>query len=269
MSKKLQKFFIIAVLLYLLIIAIVVIFQRSLLYLPPPIGPLTPADFNTPFSAVTIQNSAGESIDGWWIEQNKEAKTVLYLHGNGATLSMLAHVSRIFYDLGWNALIFDYRGYGKSSAAKLTEESVVADGLTAYGWLQDRGVKTEDMIIWGHSLGSAVAAQVAFRTDPACVVLEGSFPSTFKMARAHYPWLLLAPWMIADTFETAQAVQQHKYKLLVMHAQKDAVIPLHMGKEVFSAASDPKQFLLIKGIGHNDFPAVYKEYLSDIKRFCY
>ncbi len=192
---------------------------------------------------------------------------LLYCHGNADCVSQLAEVSRIFYDFGFDMLIFDYRSYGASQKAPLSETAVDADALSAYHWVIAKGFKDDHILIWGHSLGSSIAAWLATQTHPAGLILEGAFPSIYAVSRLRSPWLLFPPSMIHDKFETGRYVTQRTCPLLMIHAEKDTIIPVELGWKVFTSAVQPKQWLMVKNINHNDFPSVARQYENPINNF--
>lgn len=250
---------------YLIVFLSVVALQRKLIFLPVPAGTQTPAQYQVPFEPVSIPIDNNQSILAWWISHGKleERPTVVYCHGNGGTLSMYGKVSRIFYDLGWNALLFDYRGYGDSSDVNITEETVVADAVAAYTWASER-VSEESIIVWGHSLGAAVAARVAALHQPAGLVLEGGFPSLKRIAKERYPFFWIHDFFLFDSFDTAGYLSSRRFPVLHLHAEHDEIIPLHLGDELFSVLAEPKQRIVIRGAGHNDYPNVHLQYDNQI-----
>ena len=136
---------------------------------------------------------------------------------------------------------------------------------------KSKGIPDNRIIIWGHSLGSSIAAELATQTHPAGLILEGAFPSIYAVSRQRNPWLLVFPFMIEDKFETDQYVKERSCPLLETHAEKDTIIPIELGQKVFDAAASPKQWLVIQGIDHNDFPSVayqYKEPIQDFVKTC-
>lgn len=271
--RKISKLAVAILASYLLIIAVFYCFQRDLIYFPKPAGQLTPSNYSVPYSEVYIAGQDGLKLNAWWIKQDQESKitpSVLYCHGNAATLSSLAHISAIFYELGWNVLIFDYRNYGKSdhSPAGLSEQALVADASAAYDWLlANSGHNSSQTLVWGHSLGAAVALQVALARSPAGLIMEGPFTSISDMARYRYPWLLFPDSLLLDKFNSFAQIKALKSRLLIMHAEKDSIIPLGLGKKLFENAPKPKQFLLIKNSDHNNFPDVYKNYVAQLRNF--
>jgi uncharacterized protein len=262
------------VLAYLTIVGVYFTLQRKMIFQPVALDGTTPKKYSQSYRDVTFPSSDGVTLKGWWIEhpqRDSKRPVLLYCHGNGDCLSQLAEVSKLFYDFGFDALIFDYRSYGGSSKAPLSEKAVENDALAAYQWLKDKGIPDDRVLIWGHSLGSSVAANLATQTRPAGLILEGAFPSIYAVSRQRNPWLLLFPFMILDPFDTEKYVTQRACPLLMIHAERDTIIPIELGQRVFEKAADPKEWLLVKGINHNDFPSVavkYKGSIQDFARRC-
>lgn len=263
----LKRLVIIGFVIYLTLFVVLLINQRALIFHPTGLGNATPAKFNVPFDVVHIPVSGRAGLYGWWIHFPDEAvhPTVVYCHGNGAALSSYSKVAQIFYGLGWNALIFDYRGYGASDSPSegLSEESTAVDADAAYRWATAK-VPEASVIIWGHSLGSSVAARLSSHHDPAGLILEGAFPSMYRMALKRYPYFPIFQFMVFDRFTTAEYIENRKFPVLMIHAQNDSVIPLEFGEELYSEALQPKSWLLLSGINHNDFPSVHEQYDSAI-----
>jgi fermentation-respiration switch protein FrsA (DUF1100 family) len=231
-------------------------------------GSNTPANFSVPYQDVTITASDQTKLAAWWLHHDdSDIRPVLvYCHGNGATLSSLAHVAAMFYGFGWDALLVDYRHYGHSQKGPsgLTEDGIHLDVQAAFDWVKAKGIPEKRIIVWGHSLGSSFAAWLASRNNPAGLVLEGSFPSAYSMARYRYPWLLIPEFLVWDKINTGQYVSGLKVPLLVIHAQNDTIIPIKLGQEVFELARQPKEWMNVPGINHNDFPSVIDQYKAHI-----
>jgi fermentation-respiration switch protein FrsA (DUF1100 family) len=268
--KQLKIIMIPVVLAYLTILGVFLLAQRSLIFFPTPLNGDTPRKVGLSYEEVSFPSFDGITITGWWI-QHPRTKTphpvLLYCHGNGANLSLLSGVSRIFYDFGFDELLFDYRSYGASQRAPLSEKAMEGDALAAYRWLQSQGVPENRLIIWGHSLGSSVAAWLATQTHPAGLILEGAFPSTLAISHKRYPWLLVPPFLVHDPFDTETYVQKRSCPLFQFHAEKDTIIPIDLGERVYSKAVEPKQFVMVKGIDHNDFPSVAAQYKGVVMDF--
>lgn len=269
--KHLTRVLIPLVLAYCTILFFYVLLQRSMVFHPVPRDGTTPARFGLKdFREISFASGDGVSLTGWWIEhpkQDPQRPVLLYCHGNADCVSDLAQVSKIFYDFGFDTLIFDYRGYGDSQKAPLSEAAVDQDALAAYIWLKTQEIPENRIFIWGHSLGSSVAAQLATKVQPAGLILEGAFPSVLSVSRQRKPWLLVADFMVKDKFDTERYVQARTCPLLETHAEKDTIIPEELGKQVFEKAAAPKQWLEIKDIDHNDFPSVAYRYKKPIQDF--
>jgi fermentation-respiration switch protein FrsA (DUF1100 family) len=243
--------------------------QKNMIFVPQKNNSTSPQKFGlTQFEAVHFKNPEGQILSGWWIshQDGQTHPTLLYCHGNAANLSLLSEVSKLFYDFGFDALIFDYRAYGDSEGSKsdLSEKAVDEDAMSAFQWLKDRGIDEKTIILWGQSLGSAVAAQLATQTHPAGLILEGAFPSIYDVCRFRYPWLLIFPSMIHDQFNTIQYVTERTCPLLEIHGESDTIIPFALGEKVYQAAVDPKQWLPVPNMNHMDFPGLATQYQQQI-----
>ena len=268
--RQLKIILIPLVLAYLSIVGGYYLLQGKMIFHPVPRTEITPKNYGVKYQEVSFPSFDGVTLTGWWIEHpQKDSKrpVLVYCHGNADCVSQLSEVSRIFYDLGVDVLIFDYRSYGTSEKGTLSEEAVDRDAFSAYRWVQAKGIKENRMLIWGHSLGSSIAAQLATQTHPAGLILEGAFPSICAVSRVRNPWLFFPPDMIHDKFETGKYITQKTCPLLMIHAEKDTIIPIELGKRVFEGAAQPKVWLIAAGINHNDFPSVAYQYKEPIQQF--
>ncbi|HXL73859.1 MAG TPA: alpha/beta hydrolase [bacterium] len=243
--------------------------QQNLVFVPKKNDGTTPQKFGlTDYEDVKFKNPEGQTLDGWWIchQDGQIHPTLLYCHGNAANLSLLSEVSKIFYDFGFDALIFDYRAYGDSEGTRsdLSEKAVDEDAMAAFQWLKNKNIEEKNIIIWGHSLGSSVAAELSTQTHPAGLILEGAFPSIYAVSRARFPWLLIFPFMITDQFNTALYVTERTCPLLEIHGESDTIIPFALGQQVYQAAVDPKQWIPVPNMNHMDFPSLATQYHQQI-----
>ena len=281
MFKKLIRILFLVLAIYLFSVTLLVLFQNNLVFKPlTNYFDTTPQKFNLAFENITLNaGDSKENIHAWWIPstqtdiskrvRSNEPVALLYLHGNGAELSRLAHVAPLFNSYGLDTLMIDYRGYGKSSPPTegLSETSVTNDALIAYDWLVSKGYKENKIIVWGHSLGSAVATNVALNKKPAVLVLEGALNSIYKMAQHRYWFFPIFSFMVSSNFDTVSKIRNIKSPLLSIHAENDTIVPFDKGLEVFNQANEPKLFIAIPEIDHNDFPDVEKNYHEQILEF--
>ena len=238
--------------------------QRALIFLPSPEGQRSPADFGVQFEPAAIELRAGNTIKGWWIPATPEASTanrttLVYFHGNGGNLSSRAHVAPLFHSLGWSTLMMSYRGFGASSGDGPTENSVYEDAAAMLDYARKQSPE-DKLIVWGHSLGAAVAAHIGSNPTVDGVVLENPFTSVIDMARVRYPILPIREWMLLDRFPVIEAVTSIKAPLLALVAEHDTIIPPRMGEAVFNAAHEPKTRRVLRGIDHNQLPEAFEQH---------
>ena len=271
LKKIITRLIIVVLSVYFLLITVLVFFQDKIIFHAVTKSFETPKLFGVDYQEAKIPTEDGGYLDAWWLPQanyNNQTPVILYTHGNAASISMLAQISSIFHSYSWEALIFDYRGYASSSAlpSGISEESLLSDSKSAYAWLKAKR-PSQPIILWGHSLGSSVAANLSTKVPVSGVVLEGAFSSLLDAAKSHYPWVPIFSWMIKNKFETARYVSQRKpCPVLFIHGAKDTIVPLELGNLAFAAAIQPKQQIIIPNIGHIDFPSVQKEYRQEITK---
>ncbi|MGH7772451.1 MAG: alpha/beta hydrolase, partial [Candidatus Binatia bacterium] len=173
-------------------------------------------------------------------------------HGNAGNIShRLENIKLLHEKVKINIFIFDYRGYGRSEG-RASEEGTYKDGEAALKYLRTReDVDPRRIAFFGRSLGAAVAAELATREECLALILETPFASIREMARAAFPFLPIGP-LLRTRYDVVEKVKRVKAPLLVLHGDKDEVVPFEQGKKVFEAASPPKEFHAIRGAHHND-----------------
>src|SRR5262245_2837121 len=253
---------------YAAVVALVFLFQSSLVYFPNvgrEVG-VTPQAYGLPFETVTIATQDGEKLSAWWVPAPQFRGAVLIFHGNAGNISHRLDYLQMFHRLGYASLIIDYRGYGRSTGSP-SEEGTYRDAEAAWRWLvEDRGIKTGDIVLMGESLGGAVAAWLAARVPPRAVVLASTFTSLPDLGAQIYPFL---PVRLISRFsyDNKAALKSIKAPLLIAHSAQDDIIPYSHGRALFDAANEPKEFLEMKG-GHNDgFLFVRQEWVLQLAAF--
>jgi len=233
-----------------IIIALVYFFQDRLLYFPSSKMTGTPEEAGLEFEEVHFRAGDGTALHGWYVPARAARATLLFCHGNGGNISHRLESILIFNGLGLNVFIFDYRGYGLSSG-RPSEQGTEQDALAAWHWLaKEKQANPEKLIIFGRSLGGAVAAGLACVRGAAGLVLESSFTSYCDIGREHYPWLpvrLIARYRYA----TLEKVSCLDMPVLVVHSPDDDLVPFGHGRALYDACAGQKYFLEISG-GHND-----------------
>ncbi|MDX1996861.1 MAG: alpha/beta hydrolase [Thermoanaerobaculia bacterium] len=190
-------------------------------------------------------------LHGWWIPHPEARGTILYCHGRTGSLAHYVRVFRRLQTLEMSILAFDYRGYGRS-AGKPGERGLCADARAAYDYLQrELGQRARDIILFGHSLGGAVAVDCARHRPVAGLVVESSFTDLRDMARlkaGRFP----IHWIARNGFRSIKKVGKLECPKLFIHGTADSTVPLELGLRLFDAAAEPKELLLIEGASHHD-----------------
>jgi uncharacterized protein len=212
----------------------------------------TPRDVGLNFDDVHFTARDGVRLNGWFVPYPNAQRTLLWFHGNAGNISHRVQNIRLLHDkVKINVFIFDYRGYGRSDG-KTSEPGTYLDGRAAIDFLrQSYNVQPKQLVLFGRSLGAAVAVEMAMHVDGLALILESPFVSVPEMARAVFPLLPIAP-LLSTRYDNLEKVRRVKSPLLVLHGDRDEVVPFSQGRRVFEAAPEPKNFYTIIGAGHND-----------------
>lgn len=225
-------------------------FERSMIYYPDADLEMTPAAIGLAYENVALTTSDGVRIHGWWIPAGENRGTILFCHGNAGNISHRLDSIRIFHQLDLNVFIFDYRGYGKSTGSP-SEEGTYRDAAAAYNYLREyREISPEKIIIFGRSLGGAVAIELAGEKEVGALISESSFTSTVDMGKLIFPYLP-TNLLVFDRYDSISKVGELSLPKLFIHSREDDIIPFKQGERLFQDASPPKEFLEIRG-GHNE-----------------
>ncbi|TAL36884.1 MAG: alpha/beta hydrolase [Spirochaetes bacterium] len=221
----------------------------GLVYFPDTKVTVTPAVAGLAFQAVRVRTADKVTIAAWWLPHEAARATVLFCHGNAGNISHRLDQLKIFHGLGLNVLIFDYRGYGESEGSP-SEEGTRRDAEAAWEWCTGTmGISPRDMIIYGHSLGGAVAVRLASEKTAAGLIVDSSFTSVADVASRHVPGVL-ARGLFGGMYDSRETIARVRCPVLVMHSPEDEIIPYEMGEELFRVAREPKRFFKSRG-SHN------------------
>lgn len=235
---------------YALIAIAAFVAQRKLMYFPDATR-ASPASFG--FEGVeerVLQAPDGARVVAWFGRARPGRPTILYFHGNAGNLANRSERMRKYLTRGLGVFMMSYRGYS-GSTGRPTEANNVADAKRAYDALIAEGVRPEEIVLYGESLGSGVAVQLAAARPVAGVVLDAPYTSIVDVAAGAYPYLPVRPFLF-DRYETLHHLPKVDAPLLVVHGEADEVIPVAMGRAVYAAAKGPKEIVTFPGAGHSD-----------------
>jgi uncharacterized protein len=241
----------------LLVVAggLLLLFETKLIYFPTRAHEVTPAELGLAYEELALRSEDGVRLHGWFLPVKGSRLSVLVCHGNGGNVSHRLDRALLMQSrLNVSVLLFDYRGYGASEGSP-DEAGTYRDARAAWRWLVEREHGPGRVVLFGESLGSAVALQLALEKDARALVLESPFASIPEMARAVYPFLPLWPF-VRTRYDNVGKVAALRMPLLVLHGDRDEVVPFAQGRRVFERAPEPKRFFAIPGAGHNDTYAV-------------
>lgn len=212
----------------------------------------------------------GTRLHGWYFaNQQKPETTIIYFHGNGGNISNVGWLGERLAKRGFSVLLFDYRGYGLSSGSTLDEEDLYLDGEAAWEFVvNEKKAAPETVVLYGQSLGAAIAADIASRRKAGALILESGFSSASSLAETALPWLPRFLHSLGrNRFESARKLGSVRIPVLVSHGDPDDVIPINEGRALFAAANEPKQLLIVPGAGHNVFGSAGTAYLDHVDEF--
>lgn len=227
---------------------------NSYIFIPKKAIHSTPEKYGMAYREVWFRTSDGAQLNGWFIPGAAERSLVLFFHGNAGNLSDNLEYLNLLHGAGFPVFIFDYRGFGKSAGEPLKEKDLYRDGRAALAYLARQGWPPERIIFFGQSLGSAVALQMALETKPAGLVMEGSFTSMNDMVRHVSPlaYFTVGWWGVNLPLDNIGKIARVDVPLLLIHGEKDPVVPVQMTRRLFALASAPKMLHIIRAGGHCD-----------------
>ncbi len=240
--------------------------QPAMIYYPTKAIESTPQAWGLDYENVFIPTEDGQKLHGWFIPNTRSSKVLLFFHGNAGNISHRRESIEIFYRLGLSVFIFDYRGYGKSSG-KPSEAGTYADARAAWRYLTEtRKIAPANIIVFGRSLGGAVATKLASEVRPAGLIVESVFSSARDMANRLLPVIAYVIWLRFD-YNTVANIRQVKSPVLVIHSPDDDIIPYQLGINVFEAANEPKKFLRLRGDHNSGFYVSGQQYIKGLSEF--
>ena len=234
---------------YLIVCAAIFFWQERLIYFPTRDYWSTPAGLALTYEDITLTTDDGRSLAAWYLPHSTPKGTIVFFHGNGGNMAESLQTLKCFHRLGYSTLAFDYRGYGRSDGTP-DEDGTYRDAEAAWRYLvQTRGVAPEDIVLFGRSLGGAVAIELATRHRPRALVVESTFTSLVAIGKSEYPFLPVT-LLCTNRYESIKKVPGILCPKLFIHSTGDEIVPFEQGQRLFAAAAEPKRFLETPG-GHN------------------
>jgi fermentation-respiration switch protein FrsA (DUF1100 family) len=227
----------------------------------------TPRDAGLEYRDIYLVTDDRIRIHGWFIPCENAIVTLLVFHGNGGNIGDRVVWFEMLHSLGVHVMAIDYRGYGLSEGEPF-EEGLYRDAHAACDWWErERKPAGEKLILFGESLGGAVAVHLAANVSPDALILQSTFTSARDMAKTMFPLGLLQPFVNVH-FDSAKVIAGIRCPKLIIHGTDDSIVPFRLGETLFNLASSPKEFYAVPGAGHNDLPWVGgAEYQRRIESF--
>ncbi|MCB2182513.1 MAG: alpha/beta hydrolase [Desulfobulbaceae bacterium] len=265
-SNSLLALLIILAGLYICFGASLLIKQSRFIYYPDRTLFSTPKEIGLKYESITFSASDGVQLSAWLVPAEPSMGIVLFCHGNAGNISHRLETIEIINRLGYSIFIFDYRGYGMSEGTP-SEEGTYRDVEAAWNYLlKHQKVEPSEIILFGRSLGGAIASWLAARTTPKACILESCFSSVCDMAASLYPFLPTR-LLCRFSYNTLENSGKISAPLLVIHSPDDDVVPFSHGREIFNHANEPKTFLQISGNHNNGFLVTGKRYENGLNNF--
>jgi fermentation-respiration switch protein FrsA (DUF1100 family) len=250
MAKLLIWAIVLAAGFYLALAAALFIFQRRLLYRPDTVHHIPAASGLDGVEEVILRAPDGVKLIAWQLRPAAGQAVLLYFHGNGGGLSDRVDRIKRFEREGIGMFMPSYRGYAGSEGSP-SEAAIIADAQLAYDHLIAKGIRPHEIVVYGESLGTGVAVQLAASRSVAAVILDAPYTSITDIAQQLYPFIPVRLFL-KDKFASIEHIRNIRAPLLVLHGARDNTIPVAFGQALFAAAAEPKEMHVLDGAGHSD-----------------
>jgi uncharacterized protein len=226
------------------------LFQRQLLYLPDKTRPELAGLAELGVREVTLSTDDGLSLLSWYLPGRPGRPVIAYFHGNGGHIGYRFERLLRFARQGYGVLMPEYRGYGGNPGTP-TEAGFYADGRAALDFLEREAVAPNRVVLYGESLGSGVAVELAAQHSVAALILEAPPTSVAEVAQFHFPFVPAAR-LVIDRFDSLSRIGRVKAPILILHGERDRVVPVRYGRALLDAAPEPKEGWFAPEAGHED-----------------
>ena len=228
-----------ALVIYLILLTLIYVNQRKLLYLPSENNYLDdPINFN--YKEVFIESEKNILLKSWFSFSDTNKKTILFFHGNAGTLDARIYKLNELKKINTNFLIISWRGFSGNNG-KPTEQGLYKDAQKAVEWLEKKGINKKNIILYGESLGTGIAIELATKDEYSGIILESPYTSMIDMGKRFYPFLPISI-LQKDKYNSLKKLNMIKSPILVLHGKSDTLVPFYMGKKIYDVANEPKYY---------------------------
>jgi fermentation-respiration switch protein FrsA (DUF1100 family) len=224
--------------------------DRKLLYFPDRGRPDIRTAGVATAQEVRLHTEDGVDLLAWWAPPSGTRPVIVYFHGNGGHIGYRNERFHVLARQGFGALFPEYRGYGGNKGSP-SEEGLYADARAALAFVDAQRIPPERLVLFGESLGSAVSVRMAAERRVGAVVLESPFTSIEALGKYHYPFLPVR-LLLRDRFDVLAHIKDVRAPILMLHGERDTIVPIAFGEALFAAAPDPKEVWIAPNGGHND-----------------
>ena len=234
---------------YLIVCVLVSLIQSRLLYFPRRDYDADPTDVGLAFEDLTLTTADGVALAAWYIPHDNPRGTLIFCHGNAGNIADRLGDVQLLHGMRLNVLMFDYRGFGRSTG-RPTEQGTYEDAETVWRYLvETRRESPQRIVVFGRSLGGAVAIELAGRRELAGLIIESSFTNIVDIGRLHY-WFLPVSWIVSYRYASIDKIPHITCPKIFFHGTDDRLIPIEYGRRLFEAAAEPKRFVETPGEHH-------------------
>ncbi len=239
-----------ALVIYCALVAAMYFTQRKLMYFPNRTL-LTPTEYGVPAEAIILTAADNTQLVAWMMPAKPDMPTILHFHGNAGNIADRREVYNAYQQAGFGVLALEWRGYGSSTGSP-SEQGFYEDARAALAYLKRNGLHENQIILYGESIGTGPAIQMATEIEARAIILEAPFTSLWQRA-ADIHWYIPTRYLIKDRFDSMSKIKQVNEPLLIIHNQRDRIVPHHHGVTLFQAANEPKEMMSIDADGHITF----------------
>jgi len=240
--------------LIIFILAVIIFYKQlenSIIFYPDKALDDRPSNWDLSYKDIQFLTPDGQKLHGWFFPVSGKSPVLLFCHGNAGNISHRIENIKFLVKRDISVFIFDYRGYGQSSG-RPSEKGIYIDGIAAYDYLTKiEKISPDRIVIFGRSIGGAVAIEVALQRKVRCLIIESTFTSTKDMAKTIFPFFIFSPFL-PHHYNNILKIAGVTIPKLIIHGEDDNIVPFSMGNKLFAQATEPKLFLPIHGAGHND-----------------